>query len=299
MSDDSKMIRTRSEYELVISYPSVRRAYLSRFRNAFCIKNFNVSRSGFLPRFYQIPRLPRKVTFQNHQMLRLTRKKNFMIDGRYIWHVFCTARSNIFHPPVSPNTNLPRKITVRRITQIIWNGLYNTGNNRCHPLTLPNIVTATKNELYYWPTQYIKRHLQCAEQQDSPSNLFKYCACYVKWHAWLMPVTYATLFTMRGAIGITLQPHQILRLPRKITFQNLREICRRQFKRHLQWRAIRKWSEPDSTIVFGLCSDCRRIVFSIGGSNSRGFYWNLELTDFVAGAVFLEVGGWLCLLRVL
>ena len=52
--------------------------------------------------------------------------------------------------------------------------------------------------------------------------------------------------------------------------------------------------------------DYRRIMFgmssnrlSIGGSNSRSFCWNLELTDFVAGAVFGEVGGWLCLLRAL
>ena len=53
-------------------------------------------------------------------------------------------------------------------------------------------------------------------------------------------------------------------------------------------------------------SDYRRIVvglssnrLSIGGSNSRSFRWSLELTDFVAGAVFGEVGGWLCMLRAL
>ena len=42
---------------------------------------------------------------------------------------------------------------------------------------------------------------------------------------------------MRGATGIALQPHQILRLPRKIALQNLREICRKQLKRHLQCAA--------------------------------------------------------------
>ena len=49
-------------------------------------------------------------------------------------------------------------------------------------------------------------------------------------------------------------------------------------------------------------SDCRRIIvglssnrLSIGGSNSRSFRWSLELTDFVAGAIFGEVGGWLCM----
>ena len=43
---------------------------------------------------------------------------------------------------------------------------------------------------------------------------------------------------MRGATGITLQPHQILRLPRRIAFQNLREICRKRLTSHLQWRAV-------------------------------------------------------------
>ena len=32
-----------------------------------------------------------------------------------------------------------------------------------------------------------------------------------------MPVTYETSFTMRGATGLTLQRHQIVRLPRKMT----------------------------------------------------------------------------------
>ena len=48
-------------------------------------------------------------------------------------------------------------------------------------------------------------------------------------------------------------------------------------------------------IILGMCSN----RLSIGGSYSRSFRWNLELTDFVAGAVFGEVGGWLCLLRAL
>ena len=63
----------------------------------------------------------------------------------------------------------------------------------------------------------MKRHLQCAEQQATPSNLTKYCACHAKWISWLIHITYETSFTMRGATGITLQPHQILRLPRKMS----------------------------------------------------------------------------------
>ena len=67
-----------------------------------------------------------------------------------------------------------------------------------------------------------------------------------------------------------------------------------------------KWRVRDDDFILGLCSGYVRIILgmssnrlSIGGSNSRSFRWNLELTDFVAGAAFGEVGGWLCLLRAL
>ena len=41
-----------------------------------------------------------------------------------------------------------------------------------------------------------------------------------------------------------------------------------------------------------LSSDHARIILLyIGGSNSESFRCNLELKDFVAGAVFAEVGG--------
>ena len=46
--------------------------------------------------------------------------------------------------------------------------------------------------------------------------------------------------------------------------------------------------------LIGLSSDCRRIIVGLssdGGSNSESFRCNLELKDFVAGAVFAEVGG--------
>ena len=61
----------------------------------------------------------------------------------------------------------------------------------------------------------MKPHLQCAEQQVSRSNLTKYCACHAERFTYLILITYETSFTMRGATGVTIQPHQILRLPRK------------------------------------------------------------------------------------
>ena len=211
---DPNMMRTWSEHELVISHPPVRRGYFSRFGDAFCIENYNISRSGYLPRFHRILRLPQKVTLQDHQMLRLPRKMMRIIDCRRICNVIYNARSNRHRPPTSPNT-----------------------------------APATQNDSHDWSSSHMERHLQCAEQQASPSNLTKYCACHAKWLSWLIFVTYGTSFTMRGATGITLQPHQILRLPRKSALQNLSEILRERLKRQFQCAAdstmIRAWSEHD------------------------------------------------------
>ena len=99
----------------------------------------------------------------------------------------------------------------------------------------------------------MKRHLQCAEQQVSPSNLTKCCACHAERLTCLILITYQTSFTMRGATGVTLQPHQMLRLPRKMTRQNFKENLQKQVKRHFQCGAdptmIREWSEHDPRMI--------------------------------------------------
>ena len=51
------------------------------------------------------------------------------------------------------------------------------------PPTSPNAAPATKNDAHHWLSSHMKRHLQCAEQQASPSNLTKYCACHAKVHS--------------------------------------------------------------------------------------------------------------------
>ena len=156
------------------------------------------------------------ITLQPHQILRLPRKMNVMIDSHHTWNV-----------------------------------IYNAGSNKHHPPTSPNTAPATQNECHDWATSQMKRHLQCAEQQASPSNLTKYCACLAKWMSWLIRITYETSFTMRGATSINLQPHQILRLPRKMTTQDQTESSWKQLKRHFQCatdpRMIREWSETDPT----------------------------------------------------
>ena len=65
-----------------------------------------------------------------------------------------------------------------------------------------------------WIVQYNARSNRC-DPPTSP-NMSKYVAYHEKWLSWLIRATYETSFTMRGATGITLQPHQILRLPRKM-----------------------------------------------------------------------------------
>ena len=74
----------------------------------------------------------------------------------------------------------------------------------------PNTAPATKSDSHDWSSSHMKRHLRCAEQQDSPSNVTKYCACHAKWLSWVMSVRYETSFTMRWATGLILQRHQIL-----------------------------------------------------------------------------------------
>ena len=229
------------------------------------------------------------ITLQPHQILRLPRKMNLMIDRRRIWNVIYNAQSNRHHPPSSPNTapatqneshdwsishmkrhlqcaeqqasplqphqilHLPRKMNPMIDPHHIWNVIYNARSKRHHPPTSPNTAPATPNESHDWSASHMKRHLQCGEQQASTSDLTKYCACHAKWMSWLSHITYEASFTMRGATGINLQPHQILRLPRKMTTQHFTEIGWKQVKRHFQCATdptmIRERSENDPTMI--------------------------------------------------
>ena len=223
-------------------------------------------------------------------ILRLPRKMNLMIDPHHIWKVIYNARSNKSHPPTSANTapatqneshdwpclhmeghlqcaeqqesssnfskycacRLPHKMNLMIDPHHIWNVIYNARSNKSHPPNSPNTAPATQNESHDWSASHMKRHLQCAEQLVSSSNLTKYCACHEKWISCWILFTHETLFTMRGATYVTLQPHQILRLPRKMTFQNLRQICWKRLKCHFQCAIdptmIREWSDHDPTM---------------------------------------------------
>ena len=122
-----------------------------------------------------------KVNLEPHQLLRLPRKVNLMLDPCHVWNV-----------------------------------IYNARNNRSHPPTSPNAAPATQNESHQWSASHMKRHLQCAEQAKWTSNLTNYCACHAKWVSCLIRVTYETSFTMRETTGVSHYLHQILCLPRKM-----------------------------------------------------------------------------------
>ena len=134
------------------------------------------------------------------------------------------------------------------LKSLTWNVTDIARSNRRHCPTSPNIAPATQNDSHAWFSSHMKCQLQCAEQQASLSSLAKYCACHAKWLACLtlviynarssachakrlssllIPVTHETAFTVRGATDVILQPHQIrkvtlqhhqiVRLPRKVT----------------------------------------------------------------------------------
>ena len=214
---DPSMIRPWSDHENANRNPPRKWGYFSSSPRAFSIEKYNVSRPILHSNLHQILRLPRKVPLELHQILRLSRRKTHILSPHRIWNVIYSARSN-----------------------------------RCHHPTSPNTAPATKNDSTALSSSHMKRHFQCAEQQVSPSNLTKYCACHEKWLDCFIVLTYETSFPMRGATGVTIQPHQILRLPRKMTLQDFKENLQKQVKRHFQCGAdptmIRAWSEHDPSM---------------------------------------------------
>ena len=91
---------------------------------------------------------------------------------------------------------------------------------KSHPPTSPNTAPATQNESHQWSASHMKPHFQCVRQVKSPSNLTKYCTCQAKWMSSMICVTYEISFPLRAASQVTLQPHQILRLPRNLEAQD-------------------------------------------------------------------------------
>ena len=175
-------------------------------------------------------RRARGLTLQPHQIVRLPRKMTRIIDARKTSFTMRGATGITLQP--HQILRLPRKIALQNLRARTVEAPFTMADDS--RMIRPWSEHDPSMKLQNWtrpfaelilPPSATKITKYCACHEKWHSKITKYCACHVKWLSWLMPVTYETsLFTMCGAIGITLQRHQILRLPRKIAFQNRREI---------------------------------------------------------------------------
>ena len=227
-----------SEQKIVISHPPLRRPDSSHPGDAFCMKKYKISRSGYLPKCHEVLRRPRKVTQHLHQILRLPHKMNVISDLRHICNVISNARSKQSHPPTSPNTAPATKVWVQDFTTKSLNCFreYKDDSKISEDIRTENRHLAPAASETFpvrsWRQFCIENYNisrsgylpKCHEVLRLPrkvtrSTCTKYCACHTKWMSSVICVTYATSFPMRAASKATLQPHQILRLPRKSVFR--------------------------------------------------------------------------------
>ena len=200
-----------------------------------------------------------KVTPQPHQILHLPHKINVISDLRHIWNVISNARSQSSHPPTSPNTAPATKSCRSRFARKIPEVLppierrfdHNPRIIRGYPtiksssrtrrfgdLTRPSLETILYCKIQHFASRLspkmsrsaapvTKRHPPTspntapATQNDPPTSPNTAPATQNQCHH-VVCVTYETSFPMRGASQVTLQPHQILRLPRNLEGQDLR-----------------------------------------------------------------------------
>ena len=180
------------------------------------------------------------VIVQTHQILRLPRKMNLMIDPCHTWNAIYNARSNKCHCPNSPNTapatqndspKFPRYLSKTDETSVPMRDRSENDPSRIRPQNrqsatrLATEVTfrahhehfPLKNTTFRAPAIIPNFTKCCTCHKKWRLNFTKYCACHGKWLSWLILVTYETSFTMRGATEVFLQRHRILRLPHKVT----------------------------------------------------------------------------------
>ena len=163
-------------------------------------------------KYYSSPTLYYKVLLQYYSVLLCTTKYHSVLQSTTPV-LLCTTPVLQRTTPVLLCTT---PVLQRTTPVLLWNVIYIARRNKSHRPTSPNTAPATQNECRRWSAAHMKCHFQCVEQVKSPSNITKYCACHAKWTSSMICVTYETSFPMRGASKVTLQPHQILRLPRKM-----------------------------------------------------------------------------------
>ena len=156
----------------------------------FPIVKYNVLRPILHSNFHQVLRLPRKVTLELHQITAPATKSDTWTSPSTApatksdtWTWLNTAPATKSDTWTSPSIAPAHTERLECLIVITYEtSFYNARSNRCHHPTSPNTAPATQSDSYAWSLSHMKRHLHCAEQQVSPSNLTKYCACHEKWH---------------------------------------------------------------------------------------------------------------------
>ena len=155
-------------------------------------------------------------------------KMTLMIDPPHIWNVIYNARSNRHHPPTSPILRLPRQIAFKNLREICrkrlkcqlqcvadptmiraWTRHLASHARSPRPLYAPvthfvwNIATFCAPMLRRRPKVTLRHHRIkcCSGHKKRPCKTTKRCDC-----------------------PMTLQLHQILRLPRKMTVMIWRHL---------------------------------------------------------------------------
>ena len=89
------------------------------------------------------------VIVQTHQILRLPRKMNLMIDPCHTWNAIYNARSRGVTSVIVQThqiLRLPRKMNLMIDPCHTWNAIYNARSNMCHCPNSPNTAPATQND---------------------------------------------------------------------------------------------------------------------------------------------------------
>ena len=180
----------------------------------------------------------RLVTVWHHQILRLPRNSEFKMSAENPW----IASANIK--------------TIRAWSEHIirtYPKIKSSSRTRCFgDLTRPILEThfVWKNTTSRAPAIYQNFTKCCACHKKWHSTFTKFCACHAKWISWLICIRYETSFRMRGATRVTLQLHQILRLPRK---SHSHDSSSSHMKRHLQC-AEQHWL-PSNITKYCVCHE--------------------------------------------
>ena len=172
------------------------------------------------------------VIVQTHQILRLPRKMNLMIDPCHTWNAIYNARSNKCHCPNSPNT-APATKNESHDWSLTWNAIYNARSNKCHSPNSPNTAPATKNDrpkpqrnlLQTNETSFPMR----GRSENDPSMIREWSD-----HETVSPQPASQPRPPRAFCiekynvsrsGYHSKIHRILRLPRKVTLKNFTKYC--------------------------------------------------------------------------